>query len=314
MNPTISIIIPVYNSELLLKRCLDSILSQSFCDYELLLIDDGSTDNSSLICDEYARMDTRIKVFHKHNGGMNTARNMGIERAKGKYLYFVDNDDYLLPGCLETLVDGIENPVVDIAVGNCLYLKGDEISTSPQEYELLLSHSDIIDDAEYKRNFHFGTLWVTLYKADIVKTNNIRFNIPLLLNDDWVFFFNYITHTTGNAYCTTKPIYVYNEGVGQLAQSSQKYDKRFVTIFYGQCLIYEMLRDHECSKKALWWAKLHVVRSYIDKKRFYQQYSDTETLSQMDCRLHEVLEQKDINMLIAREKAKSFLKCIFNKN
>lgn len=92
-NPKVSVIVPVYNVEKLLQRCIDSILAQTFTDFELLLIDDGSKDKSGEICDEYAAKDSRIRVFHKQNGGVSTARNLGIDKAQGEWIYFVDSDD-----------------------------------------------------------------------------------------------------------------------------------------------------------------------------------------------------------------------------
>lgn len=102
--PLVSIIVPIYNAEKYLNRCIDSILSQTMPDFELLLIDDGSKDESGCICDEYAEEDARVKVFHKPNGGVSSARNLGIDYAKGKYIIFIDSDDYWLsPDCLESL-------------------------------------------------------------------------------------------------------------------------------------------------------------------------------------------------------------------
>lgn len=103
--PLISIIVPVYNSENTLNRCVDSILSQTFHDWELLLIDDGSKDSSGDICDEYARKDSRIKVFHKENGGVSSARNYGIKLAKGEWIIFIDSDDYFLLNALKILLN-----------------------------------------------------------------------------------------------------------------------------------------------------------------------------------------------------------------
>ena len=96
----VSIIMPVYNSEKYLKSCVDSILSQDFDSYELLLIDDGSTDGSPEICDDVARRDARVRVFHKENGGICEARNYGLQRAQGEYIAFSDHDDIVLPGFL----------------------------------------------------------------------------------------------------------------------------------------------------------------------------------------------------------------------
>lgn len=98
--PKVSIIVPVYKAEKYLNRCIDSILAQTFTDWELLLIDDGSTDRSGDICDEYAKKDTRIRVFHKENGGVSSARNLGLDSAQGEWVTFIDADDYILPDFL----------------------------------------------------------------------------------------------------------------------------------------------------------------------------------------------------------------------
>lgn len=113
MEPLISVIIPVYNVEKYLKRCLDSVLKQTYKNTEIILIDDGSQDNSSNICDEYLNKDSRIRVFHKDNGGLSSARNYGIDHSKGQYIMFVDSDDYLDLHCIEFLYDLISK-------GNCL--------------------------------------------------------------------------------------------------------------------------------------------------------------------------------------------------
>ena len=103
VNPKVSVIVPVYKAELYLPRCVGSILSQTFSDFELLLIDDGSPDCSGRICDEYAEKDSRIRVFHKENGGVASARQMGLDNAKGEYTIHVDPDDWVEPNMLEIL-------------------------------------------------------------------------------------------------------------------------------------------------------------------------------------------------------------------
>ena len=100
--PKISVIVPVYNVEKYLHRCINSILAQTFTDFELLLIDDGSKDNSGAICDEYATRDSRVRVFHKENGGASSARNQGLDNASGEWIAFVDSDDYVLHDFMET--------------------------------------------------------------------------------------------------------------------------------------------------------------------------------------------------------------------
>ena len=113
--PYISVIVPVYNVKLLLPRCIDSLLNQKFTDYELLLIDDGSTDGSGEICDEYGEKDSRIKVIHKSNEGVSKARNKGIDEAKGEWITFVDSDDYVGFDYLSNLYT-CTNPDIDLVV------------------------------------------------------------------------------------------------------------------------------------------------------------------------------------------------------
>ena len=122
MGSLISVIIPVYKVERYLPRCIDSILSQTYKNIELLLIDDGSPDSSGDICDEYAEKDPRVRMFHKENGGVSSARNLGLDEAKGDYIGFVDSDDYIAPGMYEKLVELIEDNNADIAVCRSSYI------------------------------------------------------------------------------------------------------------------------------------------------------------------------------------------------
>ena len=108
---TISIIIPVYNTEAYLPACMDSILSQSFTDFEVLLVDDGSKDGSGVICDGYAAKDSRVRVLHKENGGVSLARNLALEQARGEWICFIDSDDRLVSNGLKVLAGGISDQV-----------------------------------------------------------------------------------------------------------------------------------------------------------------------------------------------------------
>ena len=120
----ISIIVPVYNVEKYLNRCFDSILNQTFTDFELILVDDGSTDNSGIICYEYKTKDNRIKVIHKENGGLSSARNAGLDIARGKYIGFVDSDDFINKDMYKILFDTIQANNSDMVI--CDYYKVNE--------------------------------------------------------------------------------------------------------------------------------------------------------------------------------------------
>lgn len=103
-QPKISVIVPVYNDEKWLRRCVDSILTQTYTDFELLLVDDGSTDGSGAICDEYTAKDSRVHVFHQPNGGVSSASNLGLDNARGEWISFVDSDDWMDMNYLESLL------------------------------------------------------------------------------------------------------------------------------------------------------------------------------------------------------------------
>ena len=119
--PKISVIVPVYNTERFLQRCIDSVLAQTYQDFELLLIDDGSKDSSGAICDEYAAQDARVRVFHKKNGGVSSARNLGLDNVRGEWITFVDADDWIESEMLELLLRKGEETGADIVMGDFLF-------------------------------------------------------------------------------------------------------------------------------------------------------------------------------------------------
>lgn len=146
MSPSISIIVPVYKAEAYLHRCVDSLLAQTFTDFEVLLIDDGSPDRSSEICDDYARKDARVRVFHQTNGGVSMARQRGVENANGEWITFVDADDYLPQKSLQTMHLLVEKYDTDLVVGATLNDKrmktiGDELAIA--DYRKLLIEEKI---------------------------------------------------------------------------------------------------------------------------------------------------------------------------
>lgn len=134
----ISIIVPVYKVEKYLRKCVDSILAQTFTDFEVILVDDGSPDNSGMICDEYAEKDSRVRVVHKENGGLSSARNAGIEIAKGKYLGFIDSDDYIEDDMYELLYNNILKENADMSIcGIYDVYEGKEPKILPEAYQVL---------------------------------------------------------------------------------------------------------------------------------------------------------------------------------
>ena len=171
-KPKISVIVPVYNAERYLRRCVDSILAQTFTDFELLLIDDGSKDKSGEICDEYARNDNRVKVFHKENGGVSSARQCGLDNALGEYSIHVDSDDWIEPKMLERMYGKIIEMHVDILISD-FYIDKDGKSIYVDQLSCQTVPIDILKEI-LKGNL-FGALWHKLIRHSLYKEHDIKF-------------------------------------------------------------------------------------------------------------------------------------------
>ena len=172
-NQLISVIVPVYNVEEYLKQCLDSILEQTFSNYEVILVNDGSTDSSGLICQEYAEKDARIRYFEKENGGLSDARNYGIEQAQGEYLTFVDSDDFLEASHLSVLYNALVNNDADISIANYTNYQTSTatyyVHTFGEYYEKTYTSKELIDDLSFleRNDLSFSTIWGSLYKKSV---------------------------------------------------------------------------------------------------------------------------------------------------
>ena len=174
----ISIIVPVYQVEKYIRQCIDSILAQTFTDFELILVDDGSKDNSGKICDEYAEKDKRIRVIHKENDGLSDARNKGLDNASGNYFMFVDGDDYIAPNMAECLYKKISEAKADIAACNYRYIfesDGEKDFATENKAEVI-NANEIFYNRKNERNYGFWTVaWNKLYKREKFKSLSFRF-------------------------------------------------------------------------------------------------------------------------------------------
>lgn len=210
LTPSISIIVPVYNSEKHITQCVDSILGQTFSNFELILVDDGSSDKSGSICDYYVSKDERVKVIHQHNSGVSAARNAGLEASKSRYVTFVDSDDYVLDCFLSSLYSAITKRAnIDMAYcgyiiqknGNC-----DIISYKSKSYLDILGMKEALCGSKLLIRC---SPWGKLYNAEIIRHNNIHFDPSLSLSEDRLFIYNFLRYSRGVA--TTSVIgYIYN--------------------------------------------------------------------------------------------------------
>lgn len=163
----ISVVIPVYNVENYLSRCIESVLGQTYKNFELILIDDGSKDNCGKICDKYQKEDSRIIVIHKENGGLSDARNCGVSESKGKYITFIDSDDYVERDYLEVLYNAIimEDSDISICSYQAVYENG-KILKQKENFKRILSSKEALEEILYQTNFNVSA-WAKLYKANL---------------------------------------------------------------------------------------------------------------------------------------------------
>lgn len=166
-KPEVSIIVPVYNAERFLKECVESVLAQSFTDWELLLVDDGSTDISGEICRHYSELDKRIKVITKPNGGLSSARNAGLDKAAGDYVFFLDSDDELYPHSISCLYDIAENYNVDLAAGRYARMVTKPDSTGVIGTARLVDSRDLCIRILYRRGGVDNSACAKLYRRSL---------------------------------------------------------------------------------------------------------------------------------------------------
>jgi len=205
-----SIIIPIYNTEKFLPKCVESVLDQTFKDFEVILVDDGATDNCPKICDNFAKKDSRVKVIHQQNGGLSVARNNGIEKAQGEYIIFLDSDDYWNDdNALQQLNDAKQ---ADIIIFGCtdFNMKTGEKIVSRNGYDLeFLKNNDIDTVNSYLLSNKLlpGGAYVFTVKRDILEKNKIRF-IPGIIAEDYDFILNVFT-VCSSVYAVNNPFYTY---------------------------------------------------------------------------------------------------------
>lgn len=212
MAPEISIIVPVYNADAHLRDCIQSILSQTFPNFELILVNDGSKDNSASICEEAAQTDARIVYINKENGGSSSARNAGINIAKGRYIEFVDADDTIDSTYVENLYAGIKNENVDLCVGNLAFCKWEDGSMTKR---LCTVHPGVFTLQEYLQHYPeymqqavVGAPWNKLYKKQILDAYALRLDETLRNNEDTQFNYAYLLHCR-KVYVSAAPYYNY---------------------------------------------------------------------------------------------------------
>ena len=284
----ISIIVPVYNAGKTLSYCVDSILAQSYTDFELLLIDDGSIDGSGNICDDYAARDKRVRVFHKPNGGVSSARNLGLQVALGYWVTFIDSDDYISGKYLESLQSGN----ADLVIGQSLHFNtnnkfwGDEKLLAQN----LLTPDDI--EAFYSKYLvaHIlRTPWGKLFKRKLIA--DIKFDLDMRIGEDTVFVYQYLSNCKSISVVENGCYYYFDddrksvkynmcpeEGIFHLHRIVEQYKKLHVKcVLFEKFIfdfIYSLCEENMGGKSNVWFCDgivIELIKSFrqlITRKRY----------------------------------------------
>lgn len=274
----VSIIVPVYNTEEYLRRCVDSLISQTWKNLEIILIDDGSEDRSGEICDEYADKFPQINVIHQKNRGVSAARNQGIEIAKGDYLAFVDSDDWVSSKLIESYFEmmDIEAGIVPVCVAESGG-KGGIQKYSRRNFMEFLSDE------------HVNVPWNKLYEAGIVHANHLRFDENKSLGEDFAFNMEYLRYAPEEYWVNTDPLYYHQEGrEGSLENSYHP------ELFKLQIETFQVLR-HFLQETGNWnmenqriWSWLFFSRLYLTIQ-IYRKYERQEKYKDIECTIAEAL-------------------------
>lgn len=266
-NPKISVIVPVYNAEKWLRRCVDSILAQTYTDFELLLIDDGSKDGSGAICDEYAALDARVRVFHKPNGGVSSARNLGLDNAKGEWITFCDADDYVYLEWLQNydIKSVSDEDLINQGAKSNADIFRDTNPVSELSFSFDGSPSEFIEEST--QNGLFGYLWIKCFRKDIIKERRIRFDMDVKFQEDELFITEYLKHAT-NIKSVNKIGYFYFSSGWHRYKNSDIYDNyRNEKIVDNLKIIYQDYKESQFFRERQNNLILCLVREYCQTKK-----------------------------------------------
>ena len=260
MENLISVIVPVYNVEPYLKECISSILHQTHNALQVILIDDGSTDGSGEICDQFAKRDDRIEVIHQKNAGVSVARNAGLQRAIGKFVIFTDSDDKLPATAYQDLLEAWTGED-SLVIGRMQYIneEGEKLKLSPEfEISKIDTNTFTRELLEEKKFSYLGYLCDKLFVRNVIVENSLTFNPVIQLNEDRLFILQYSFFCKKVAFCN-RIIYLYRQrsdsAIGETRQSSTVLDKE-MTVIDAFLLMEQICRSRSetlyyvCARKA----------------------------------------------------------------
>lgn len=222
-SPKVSIVIPVYNAERTITRCVESVLGQEYSDFELILVDDGSTDGTPAMLDSFAERDSRVRVEHKEPSGVSNTRNRGIELARGSYIQFLDADDWITTDATKLLVRAMEAHDCDMVIADFYRVIGERVSRKgdiPADLDRPISREEYADFMlENPADFYWGVLWNKLFRRSIMDEYDIRMDPDISWSEDFIFNMEYVLHAKA-IYPLHAPVYYYVKTEGSLVDGN----------------------------------------------------------------------------------------------
>lgn len=272
----VSVIIPIYKVEQYLRRCIDSIVNQTYTNLEIILVDDGSPDNCSQICDEYAAKDKRIIVIHKENGGLSDARNAGLEICKGEYVSFVDSDDWIANSFVEQLVNAVILHDADISVTNFIYEPRSSVAKAKPD-----SNIEILDSQQSVKKLWsndyvtFVTAWGKIYKASLF--TSIRFPKGKIHEDEYTTY--KLLYQSKKTVFLNQPLYFYFQRKDSITAKASSNSLKILDAMIERYLFFKEHNENEIVELCLRTLCWDLLFAYSLRKSTIQGYSVKDMLN-----------------------------------
>ena len=215
-GPLVSVIVPIYNKQNVLRRCLKTVLGQTYANLQIILVNDGSTDESLAVASWLTRNDPRVSIVDKPNGGVSAARNTALGYAAGEWVYFCDADDWVEPTCVQSLLHSALENECDLVISDFYRVRGDRYYAFRQTAAGVYSQAAFVDHMTKRpANFYYGALWNKLFRRSLIESAGLRFNEAVRYGEDHLFILEYLSHCK-KVVAIEEPLYYYVDTPGSL--------------------------------------------------------------------------------------------------
>lgn len=300
----ISVIVPVYNSEQYLTKCLDSIVRQTYKDFECIIVDDGSTDHSLSICLDFEKRDPRFRVFQKENAGVSSARNYGIRHSKSEFIYMADSDDELFDDALAFLASVMTSQIDLVFAGfEMINTEGKQVYSTNPGQDFIVNAKEAMDIVACPSKYYktLGMPWLNLFRKSVIEKGGLEFDERYSIAEDRLFLVSFITNCTNSIRFTTKPIYKYYQRPDSITNTRfQVYQERTLKTLDLYIDILKLVKSFSKSTKMISQTKLAVYTKYQELCLYSKQFGHTEMCEDLRDKMISSLTSWDLILLRSR--------------